>query len=102
MRILWLEENHPAMSYYDAIKIALEARGHNVSQYRHHSRNPLSGTLREGPFDAVLVGFGWMQGEPPLSLRYGNVRAIPEFSHRRCNKTSLLDSVMIHEASMSF
>ena len=89
MRILWLEENHPAMSYYDAIKIALEARGHNVSQYRHHSRNPLSGTLREGPFDAVLVGFGWMQGEPPLSLRYGNVRGIPEFSHRRCNASLL-------------
>ena len=89
MRILWLEENHPAMSYYDAIKTALEARGHNVSQYRHHSRNPLSGTLREGPFDAVLVGFGWMQGEPPLSLRYGNVRGIPEFSHRRCNASLL-------------
>jgi hypothetical protein len=68
LRIVWLEQGHPNLVYYDALQTELQLRGHNVSEARRSGsssrfslRHALAGR------DVLLIGFGWFHMErPPL------------------------------------
>ena len=83
-RVLWVEQRHSNLEYYDALRYALVRRGVNITDATH-SRDKawLSAPLASAqPVDAVLLGFGWMGAEPPLAR---DIRSLPEFS-RTCGQ----------------
>ena len=62
MHILWIEQAHPALGYYDAVQAALVRRGHNVSEWKPR-RGGISMTDALQGRDVALVGFGWFMAE---------------------------------------
>ena len=82
LRVLWVEQKHSSLEYYDALRHALVRRGVNITDATH-SRDKawLSAPLASAqPVDVVLLGFGWMSGEPPFARE---IRSLPEFA-RNC------------------
>ena len=88
LRVLWVEQRHGDLEYYDALRVALTQRARvNITRELTPSRDPawLSSEILSplSPPDCVLLGFGWMSGEPPVAR---SIRPIPEFAHD-CNAT---------------
>ena len=72
-RVLWVEQRHSNLEYYDALRHALVQRGINIIDLQH--KQGIASALPQ--LDVVLLGFGWMSGEPPLTR---DIRPLPEFS----------------------
>ena len=84
MRILWIEQRHSALDYYDALQHALTQRGHNVTEFLPSSRSNLAASVA-AQHDVALLGFGWMFGELPLTR---TIRPLTPFSRAHCNASA--------------
>ena len=63
-RVLWIEQKHPGLEYYDALRLALVKRGLNVTDAAPSSRHPgrFGEAVDHFSPDAALVGFGGVWG----------------------------------------
>lgn len=87
-KLLWVDQSHGGLEYYDALRRALVQLGVHVNEwtFRKGGQATLSSALSS--VDAVLLGFGWMSGESPLTR---SIKPLPEFS-RDCKESNLTTS----------
>lgn len=62
LRVLWIEQSHPGLGYYDALQHELSRRGHNVTVWSKHRKSPRLNHALIG-MDVALVAFGWFHQE---------------------------------------
>ncbi|KAL1523525.1 hypothetical protein AB1Y20_018462 [Prymnesium parvum] len=96
--VLWLEQRHGGLEYYDALRHALALHGAAVFELQlGRDPSPLHAALETA--DAVLLGFGWMSGEAPSSRE---VRALPEFGWNCSDARPLQHPLQPHASTRAY
>lgn len=95
LRIAWLEQQHPNLGYYDAIRHELTRRGHAVVVARPvKTHGKLNLTWIRSSVDVVLLGFGWFPMErPPLPRLPEYARAAAAAGNETSTSASAADSL---------
>lgn len=81
--VLWIEQSHPGIGYYDALLQPLGRHGLNVTEWRPHRHGVAFMDALKG-HDVALVGFGWMSAE------HGSVPRLPAFERATCATAGVL------------